>query len=80
VAPDYFGQPRRDLPDRQSGAEVDVRGRLWPNRQRASNVAPAAPPNFDHRVASTGGVLTFTRALGRELGKHGIAVNAVAPG
>ena len=31
-------------------------------------------------MASKGGVLGFTRALATELGKHGINVNAIAPG
>jgi NAD(P)-dependent dehydrogenase (short-subunit alcohol dehydrogenase family) len=31
-------------------------------------------------VSSKGGVIAFTRALARELGDSGIAVNAIAPG
>jgi NAD(P)-dependent dehydrogenase (short-subunit alcohol dehydrogenase family) len=46
----------------------------------ASNVVLAGTPNLAHYVASKGGVLGFTRAAARELGKHGITVNAVAPG
>ena len=46
----------------------------------ASNVILAGTPNLAHYVASKGGVLGFTRAAARELGKHGITVNAVAPG
>jgi pyridoxal 4-dehydrogenase len=46
----------------------------------ASNVVLAGTPNLAHYVASKGGVLAFTRALAREIGKHGITVNAVAPG
>jgi pyridoxal 4-dehydrogenase len=45
-----------------------------------SNVVLAGTPNLAHYVASKGGVLGFTRALAREVGKHGITVNAVAPG
>lgn len=45
-----------------------------------SNVVLAGTPNLAHYVASKGGVLAFTRALAREIGKHGITVNAVAPG
>ena len=46
----------------------------------SSNVVLAGTPNLAHYVASKGGVLGFTRALAREIGKHGITVNAVAPG
>lgn len=35
---------------------------------------------FVHYVSSKGGVVGFTRALGRELGPFGIRVNALAPG
>ena len=45
-----------------------------------SNVFLAGTPNLAHYVASKGGVLGFTRALAREIGKYGITVNAVAPG
>src|SRR5256714_4183732 len=46
----------------------------------ASNVVLAGTPNLAHYAASKGGVLAFTRALAREIGKYGITVNAVAPG
>jgi len=45
-----------------------------------SNVVVAGTPNLAHYVSAKGGVLGFTRALAREIGKHGITVNAVAPG
>ncbi|GAA3399712.1 SDR family NAD(P)-dependent oxidoreductase [Paenibacillus hodogayensis] len=35
---------------------------------------------FAHYVASKGGVIGFTRALSREVGQHGITVNAISPG
>jgi 3-oxoacyl-[acyl-carrier protein] reductase len=35
---------------------------------------------FVHYVASKGAVVGFTRALGREVGPHGITVNAISPG
>jgi 3-oxoacyl-[acyl-carrier protein] reductase len=37
-------------------------------------------PGFIHYSTSKGGVIGFTRALGRELGEYGIRVNAIAPG
>lgn len=37
-------------------------------------------PGYLHYVASKGGVIGLTRALARELGDDGIAVNAIAPG
>lgn len=37
-------------------------------------------PGFIHYSTSKGGVLGFTRSLGRELGEFGIRVNAIAPG
>jgi 3-oxoacyl-[acyl-carrier protein] reductase/pyridoxal 4-dehydrogenase len=46
----------------------------------ASNVVLAGTPNLAHYVASKGGVLGFTRAAARELGRYGITVNSVAPG
>jgi 3-oxoacyl-[acyl-carrier protein] reductase/pyridoxal 4-dehydrogenase len=46
----------------------------------ASNVFVAGTPNLAHYVASKGAVVGFTRALAGEVGKHGITVNAVAPG
>jgi len=46
----------------------------------ASNVFVAGTPNVAHYVTSKGAVVGFTRALAGEVGKHGISVNAVAPG
>jgi NAD(P)-dependent dehydrogenase (short-subunit alcohol dehydrogenase family) len=53
-------------------------------RGRIVNVASAivakGTPYLLHYVASKGAVIAMTRALARELGDDGIAVNAVAPG
>lgn len=46
----------------------------------ASNTILAGTPNMAAYVAAKGGILGMTRALATELGKHGITVNAVAPG
>jgi 3-oxoacyl-[acyl-carrier protein] reductase len=35
---------------------------------------------FLHYVTSKGAVIAFTRALAKEIGEHGITVNAIAPG
>ncbi len=46
----------------------------------ASNVVTAGTPNMAHYVSSKGAVFAFTRSLATEVGRHGITVNAVAPG
>ncbi|MBI2528088.1 MAG: 3-oxoacyl-ACP reductase FabG [Candidatus Rokubacteria bacterium] len=46
----------------------------------ASAIVMKGSPLFLHYVASKGAVIALTRALAREVGDYGIAVNAVAPG
>jgi NAD(P)-dependent dehydrogenase (short-subunit alcohol dehydrogenase family) len=46
----------------------------------SSGVALNGNPNYIHYVSSKGAVIAMTRAMARELGDHGICVNAVAPG
>jgi NAD(P)-dependent dehydrogenase (short-subunit alcohol dehydrogenase family) len=45
-----------------------------------SGTAHKGLPNFSHYVASKGAMTSFSRALSRELGEHGICVNTLAPG
>ena len=46
----------------------------------ASAIAHKGTAGLLHYVTSKGAVIAMTRALARELGPDGIAVNAVAPG
>jgi NAD(P)-dependent dehydrogenase (short-subunit alcohol dehydrogenase family) len=46
----------------------------------ASSVFFQGVPGFIHYATSKGGVIGFTHSLGKELGEHGIRVNAIAPG
>jgi NAD(P)-dependent dehydrogenase (short-subunit alcohol dehydrogenase family) len=46
----------------------------------ASDTALWGADLFLHYVASKGAIVAMTRGMARELGKHGISVNAVAPG
>ena len=46
----------------------------------ASDTALWGAPRLLHYVSSKGAVIAMTRALARELGPAGIAVNAIAPG
>lgn len=46
----------------------------------SSGTAYKGIPHMLHYVTSKGAMVSFTRALSRELGEHGIAVNTLAPG
>ena len=46
----------------------------------SSNTVMAGTPNFLHYVASKSALIGMTRSMARELGPHGISVNAIAPG
>ena len=46
----------------------------------ASASAMSGSPLWLHYVSSKGGLIAMTRGLARELGDHGVTVNAVAPG
>lgn len=46
----------------------------------SSSTALSGTPLFLHYVASKAALIGMTRALAREVGEHGICVNAIAPG
>lgn len=46
----------------------------------ASGVPFKSVPHFLHYVASKGAVVALTRTLAKEIGEHGVRVNAGAPG
>src|SRR6266576_5946529 len=46
----------------------------------SSSTAYWGTPNFLHYVASKAALIGMTRSLAREVGSHGICVNAIAPG
>jgi NAD(P)-dependent dehydrogenase (short-subunit alcohol dehydrogenase family) len=46
----------------------------------ATNLVWIGLPSMVHYVTAKAGILGFTRSLAREMGPHGIIVNAVAPG
>lgn len=46
----------------------------------ASSTAFSGGNALAHYVTSKGGVISFTRAMARELGEYNISINAVAPG
>lgn len=46
----------------------------------SSGVAFKGNPDMRHYVASKGAVVSMTRSLATELGRHGVLINSVAPG
>jgi 3-oxoacyl-[acyl-carrier protein] reductase len=45
-----------------------------------SNLAALGSAGFSHYCASKGGVLSFTKAIARELAPYGVTANVIAPG
>ena len=58
------------MKERRSGKIINI----------ASGTAYKGIPHMLHYVTSKGAIVSFTRALSRELGEFGIAVNTLAPG
>ena len=70
-----------DLDEWDKVMAVNVRGPFVCARAVAPHMrAQKGTPNLLHYVTSKGAILSLTRALARELGDHGIAVNTLAPG
>ncbi|HEV7277332.1 MAG TPA: SDR family NAD(P)-dependent oxidoreductase [Devosiaceae bacterium] len=83
-----------DLDEWRRVIEIDLNGAFYVNRAivpgmkarnygRIVNIASIAGkegnPNASAYAAAKGGVIAMTKALGKELAKHDIAVNAITP-
>ena len=83
-----------DLEEWRRVIEIDLNGAFYVNRAivpgmkarnygRIVNIASIAGkegnPNASAYAAAKGGVIAMTKALGKELAKHDIAVNAISP-